>query len=112
VYVYVENRSVTISNSTINGSNLNTGDNSQQTINSIPDNELNLLIQKLLEEINKLDDEDEKIDATENAKKLHEIVNKGNGERAKKIFGWLPVGIQTTGAGVQIAEFISRLLAG
>lgn len=106
VFVYLDNRSISIQNSTLNNTNLSSGDgNSQSVVTNNPAAED--LFKQLVNVIEKESPEDEKADALENAAKLQEAVNKNDKTRAKRIFSWLPTVVQASSVGVEILKLIN-----
>lgn len=108
VYVHNEDKSINIQgNNTFEGSLINTGDGSEQTVN-YNKSEPEWLI-SLKNEIEKIIDQNDKEDALENATKIKSAIDQEKPERARKIFGWLPQLIQTSAAGAQLLQVISTL---
>ncbi|OQP16176.1 hypothetical protein B1693_09785 [Geobacillus zalihae] len=103
---YMDNRSISIQNSTLNNTNLSSGDgNSQSVVTNNP--AVEDLFKQLVNVIEKESPEDEKADALENAAKLQEAVNKNDKTRAKRIFNWLPTVVQASSVGVEILKLIN-----
>lgn len=109
VFVYMDNRSINLGS--ISGNNtvtLNTGDHVKQEV-KVAQGETSDVFQQLIEEIQKIQDPEEKQDTVENVQKLQESVAKGNKSRAQKIFGWLPEIIQTSKAALEVYAQIEKL---
>ncbi|MEK4825108.1 hypothetical protein NSS71_11165 [Niallia sp. FSL W8-0951] len=109
----MDNRSVNISGGTNKNLNITTGDGeSHQTINNYEngkDNEeLDVLINKLIEEIKK-GPQEEVEDAMENAEKLRTVIENGDQSRAKRIFGWLPSVVQASTAALELIKLINEM---
>ncbi|MFC5773677.1 hypothetical protein [Ectobacillus antri] len=91
---------------------INTGDNNSQqlTIYQTTDNkELDAIFSKLLEAIETLSTTDNRVDDLEAASKLKDAVVNNEKARAEKIFGWLSQIIQSSSAGLQIFDIISKM---
>lgn len=106
--MYIDKRSIEVGDINGGNNNFNTGDNVEQSIKVITKNESDLFKQ-LLEQINQIQDENEKQDAKDNANKLQTAIEQKDKSRAERLFGWLPQAIQTCQAAVGIAEQIQNL---
>jgi hypothetical protein len=95
----------TFNNSDVRNANFQ-GENTNQTYTEGITDEF---LKTLLSEINKIPDSDEKNDAVENAKKLKDALDKGDIERGKKIFGWLPTVVQSAASVITIAQGLGLL---
>lgn len=109
VLIYMDKR-INVVGSNLSGTNINSGENVSQTIvNNAIASEHEELFEKLVGEIKSLSiDEDEKQDAIENTEKVKDAIAKGNTERAKKLFGWLPTLIQSSSVGLKLYEIITN----
>lgn len=103
-------KSINITNSQLDSSPINSGDNSTQTINIVTKGVKEDIFKLLIETIQQnIKDDDDKQDAIDHTQKLQEAISSNKKGRAQKLFGWLPTIIQTSSAGLQIASVIEKL---
>ncbi|WP_309479210.1 hypothetical protein [Brevibacillus agri] len=106
--VIVIDKRIQVSNSTVTGSQFNTGNNVKQSIsqaNGITAEALEVF----LSEIKKMPEGQEKNDALSDFQNLQEAVEKNNWERAKGIFKLFSETLRTSAAGVTVAKVIGLL---
>ncbi|MBN6890055.1 hypothetical protein ACUXCC_005572 [Cytobacillus horneckiae] len=102
----MDNRSVTFSGGNQSNINVNMGDgeNRLSNVSTKNDKGIDSLFDTLFEEISKLNEEHEVQDALDNAKKMKDALEKEDIPRAKKIFNWLPTGIQASNIAIEISK--------
>ena len=113
--IYMDNRSVNFSGGTNKNINVNTGDGEiQQIVNSSESGsaDLELLINKLVDDIKNLSPNDEIDDALDNADKIKSAIENGDQTRARKLFGWLPNAVQTATSAVELIAKINDIVPG